>query len=287
MRRIDFLIKEAKESTNTTDISAISDSICVAYLNRIQSYIRDFLFNKNIESRILKREAQFNLVSGADTYKMPYDIYAKNAINNVSVVFTTGNTKVYRKIPQISEQRRGIDTGYIMSDDKIVFSPTPSSPLLINISYARKLPDMSLRHGKVLSKTSNSITLDTGYTPDIDDLTDYVSFVDKDGVVKACAISVDSMAGAVISTSSDTTDIAAGQYIVIGNYATTHSQLPDECEKVLIQALETFIFYRQSSKDIEIGTIINEKVLQNVMDVFANNRGDIFVPPVQEFSEWV
>lgn len=284
MRRIDYLIKDARLSTNTQDTEAITDYLCAHFLNKAQSFIQSALFVQNNEAKIFRGEVIFNTVVGMDSYQLPFDVYAKNSINNVAYVVDNGMARYYSNIPAISEKNRGGANGYFTSEGKIIFSPVPQSSNKISISYNKKLPTLSKRYGKIITiNTNTSVVLDAGYESMVN-VDDFFSVVDKDGKIIKCGIEVNQTLGTLLV--SDTADILVGHYVVPGKYATTHCRLPDECEDALISALQKFIVARMSSTDLPMEKLFSDEFIQSVAALFAENDGDSMTPPVTEYTEW-
>lgn len=283
MRHIKYLISEAKQNTNTTDIEAISDYLCTSLLNRFQEYIQASLFTSNIESKIFRGQASFKTVLNADTYQLPFNIYAKNSIN--AVLRKDGNS--YSEIKQIAEKGRVTNSGYFCSDNKIILCPMPTSSIEINLSYTKKIPKLSLSYGEVLSVIPNvSITLITNPSLPLVSSSDfYFSVIDKYGKVIRSFLEFN-QTGYTISL-SDTTGIQPGMFIMAGSYSTTHSELPDELESSLILGLEQAINARLSSKDLQMSKIFSEEMLGQILAMFSESTTDTFMPPILENSEWV
>lgn len=295
MRRIDYLIKDARLSTNTQDTEAITSYLCLHFLNKAQSFIQSAIFTQNNEAKIFRGEVIFNTVSGIDSYQLPFDVYAKNSINNVAYVVDNGSTRYYSRIQAISEKNRGGVNGYFTSEGKIIFSPIPQNSQKISISYNKKAPSVAKRYGKIVTvNTNSSIVLDVGYGVDdyfygsgfefLDKIDDFYSIVDKDGKIIKCGIEVNQTLGTLLI--SDTTDVLVGHYVVPGKYATTHCRLPDECEDAMISALQKFIVARMSSTDLPMEKMFSDEFIQSVSALFAENDGDAMTPPVTEYSEW-
>jgi hypothetical protein len=296
MRRLELLINEAKLSTNTTDIGSVSNLLCQGYMNRIGSYVEDLMFLVNDENDLFVSDYIFQLVPGQDEYPLPTNIYAKSSIDNLAVSFLNGLSNTYLPLKKVSRKQQGFTFGYFVREDKIVLTPRPTSPLNMKMAYVRKLPTLGLRGGIVASKTLTTITLTPStYVTAFESLSDYFCSVDSSGTIKASglpmsmAITLDisgNVTSAIITT-TDTSLVAAGDYIVSGKYATTHSQLPDECEKYLIIALERMIQYRQSSSDINTSSLFSNEELSAIREVFEDNSYDDAKPPVTEWQEWM
>lgn len=281
MRNTKYLIKEAKQSTNTTDQEAITDALCIRYLNRAQDFIQSFLANQGLAKRVLRGTTEISVVSGTDTYALPHDIYGKNTVNSVMIK----ENNLYSPLTQIGEKGRSTTSGYFLSNGNIVLTPMPQTPFTLEVSYVKKAPAIGKSYGTIQSVVANtSLTLAVGYTDMEDVFDDYFSVVNFDGEVIRYGILIDQTAA--VLTVSDTTDIVAGMYVVPGKYATTHCQLPDELEGSLVMALETMINARLSSTDIPVSKVFSDEMLSEIVSMFAENGTDTFQPPIVEYSEW-
>jgi len=296
MRRLEFIANEAKSSTNTTDIGSISNALIQGYLSRINSYVEDLMFLVNDENDLFVHDWYFTLLAGQDEYPLPIDIYAKSSIDTLAVSFLNGLSNTFLPLKKVSRKQQGFTFGYFIREDKIVLTPRPTSPLRMKMAYVRKLPSPSFRIGKISSFTSTGIVL-TDYLSGISGLNDFICIVDKDGNILNKTTDVNTNTVYVpISLTSDTsgtlvTDVTTGAvvgaYVVSGKYASSHSQLPDECEKYLIIALERMIQYRQSSSDINTSNVFSAEELVTIKEVFADNSYDDAKPPVTEWQEWL
>ncbi|MEY3879400.1 MAG: hypothetical protein RIQ94_195 [Pseudomonadota bacterium] len=285
MRRLELLINEAKLSTNTTDIASISSLLLQGYMNRIHSYVEDLMFLVNGENDLFIADYTFQLVAGQDEYSLPTNIYAKSSIDNLAVSFLNGLSNTYLPLKKVSRKQQGFTFGYFVREDKIVLTPRPTSPLMMKLAYVRKLPTMGIRGAKVDSVTPTTIVV-TNYVSGFEGLSDYISIIDSSGTIITAGVEF-SFNGTTTFTVASTTGILAGHYIVSGKYASSHSQLPDECEKYLITALERMIQYRQSSQDINTSNLFSSEEIEAIKEVFADNSYDDAKPPVTEWQEWL
>lgn len=296
MRRLELLINEAKLSTNTTDINSISTALCQQYMNRVHSYLEDLLFLVNDENDLFLKDYEFNLIRGQDEYALPIDIYAKSSIDNVAVSFLNGLSQTFLPLKKVSRKQRGFTFGYFVQNTQLVFTPKPQSPLRIKMTYQQKVPNVSVRAGKIQSFTPTGIVL-TDYVSGILSLDDFICIVDADGNILNKTIDTNNNTIfnpiRLISDTSGTlvTDITTGAingaYVVSGKYASSHSAMPNECEKYLITALERLIQYRQSSSDINTSSVFSAEELATIKEVFADNSYDDAKPPVTEWQEWL
>lgn len=296
MRRAELLFNEARLSTNTTDIASVSPLLLQGYMNRVHSYLEDLLFLVNDENDLFLKDYEFNLIRGQDEYPLPIDIYAKSSIDNVAVSFLNGLSQTFLPLKKVSRKQRGFTFGYFVQNTQLVFTPKPQSPLRIKMTYQMKVPSVGVRVGKISTFTSTQIVL-TDYVSGITSGSDFICIVDFDGNIlnkttdlngntyfvpikmtndSSGTLTVDNSIGAV-----------ADAYVVSGKYASSHSQLPDECEKYLITALERLIQYRQSSSDINTSNVFSAEELVTIKEVFADNSYDDAKPPVTEWQEWL
>lgn len=283
MRQVKYLIKEAKENTNTTDNEAISDQLCCRLLVRCQDFIMAHLYTRNIKTNILTNTSPLVISPLTDTYTLPSDIYAVNALSSVQRVMGAGSSVSYSPVRQISQKDRGIKNGYFVSQNKIVFSPYLSNTVNVLLSYTKKLPTLSTAYGTVLFVTPTTLQLAVGYT-NLDGADDFFSVVDQDGKIIVSGLRVNQTVD--ILTVSSTTGITAGMIVIPGTYASTVSQLPDELETSLIFMLEKLIEARLSSSDIQIGSVLSDQQLDQIAEMFSDNSGDSFMPPIVEYTEW-
>jgi len=284
MRQVKYLIKEAKENTNTRDVEAISNELCFRLLTRAQSYLMAYLYNKNIESKIFRGTDTIEIQNSVDTYDLPADIYAVNSISTVQYVTGAGANISYTPVDLIADKDRGLRSGYILAKDKMIFSPVPTMAGNFLVTYTKKLPALATSYGTIQSVTPTTIVLAPGYTS-LTDIDDLFTVVNSSGEIIVNDLPV-SQVGDTLTVPS-TAGVSSGMFVVPGKYASTHCFLPDEMESVMIYWLERLIQMRLSSTDINISSAISNEQLEEVATMFADNVGDSFIPPIREYGEWV
>jgi hypothetical protein len=284
MRQIKYLIKEAKQNTNTVDAEAISDAHCVRLLNRSQSFIQAYIYNQNVSSRILRATSTFDTQMGIDTYELPFNVYATNGIVSVQQKVISGLYTNYFNIKRITDKNRGDMLGYLLSDNKMILTPMPQQPQTLVVTYTRTAPSIGISYGTISAVTPTTLTLAVGYQ-DMTGVDDYFTVVNFDGEIIARKLII-SQTGNTL-TLSDTTDILVGMFVVPGEYSSTHCSLPNEFEAPLIMALETLINARLSSSDIPVSKAFSEMQLDQIAEMYAEDTSDAVTPPVVEFKEWV
>jgi hypothetical protein len=280
MRNVKFLIKEARQNTNTVDNESIPSDLCIALLNRSLNYLISTLYNMNVRIRLFSKELQL-VENGTRTYDLPWDVYTLNGIINLR--FDSNGYSTF--IDQVSDKNRTDRFGYVVTNGKIHINPKPSTYGDFWLKYSAKTPLFALQGPQITAISANTSITAADLPDDFSDTTEYYCIVDKFGEIVQSRIYV-SQAGTVLLC-PDTTGVTTDMFIVPGYYATTHCPLPDELEPVLIQMLEVLINARLSSTDLPISDAISKAQIESLAETFADNSADPITPPILEFREWV
>ena len=280
MRNVKFLIREARQNTNTVDNESIPNGLCIALLNRSLNYLISELFNRNTNIRLNPKEEL--LVSYSERiYDLPWDVYTLNSIINLR--FNSNGYNTF--LDQISDKNRSNRSGYVVTGKKIHINPSPLSYGQYFLKYCAKTPNFGLNAGVIASIVPNvSITV-TGLPVTFSDETEQFCIVNKYGEIIRNRIDVNQ--AITVLSMSDTSLVQVGMIVVAGNYATTHCPLPDELEPILINMLEVLINARLSSTDLPISDSISSAQLDSLAETFSDNSPDPITPPITEYREWV
>lgn len=288
LRRIEFLLREARLSSNTQDQDAITDDLLVLYSNRVQSMIEDRLFITNSKNNLFMETQEITLDESESEYDLAFDIYAKNAIKSVGVLLESGASTYRDPIPFISESEDGRKWGYSLKEGKIVFKIQRNITQPIGINYIRKIPTLGKRLGVAITAFAAGTLTVGATTVNITDFEDFFCTVDANGLVQSRnnKILTYNIATGVLTFTAGTGTIANGQYVIPGKYATSHSQLPAECEKVFLEVLERRISQRQSSTDMNVISPLTEAEIALIDAVFAKGNEDNEIPPIVDNAEF-
>ena len=269
MRRISQLITQSRRATENLSFdenSGISTDEFIQYSNDGQDRIQSLI--ATAQEEMFQKEIIIDSVSGQEAYDLPDDTLMSTRVQNVEYSDSGGN--LYYRLSQGRMKERissniisNIPGFYIRRSSQLLLQPTPSGGGLIRITYQYKLPKLDIRRAKVDSATFTGNTIDTLFldtTSNIDseEIKDeaYITIVDKDGIIKMQKIPVQD----INTTSGEVTvypgfefedgeTIDPGDWVVLGKMATTHSELPDICEKYLISYMNWKILKRDSSND--------------------------------------
>jgi len=318
MRRNELLIKVLRESVefphNDGDTDSVSDLEFVQYLNDGQDQIYGEIVDAH--SNFYLTTALIDLVANQQQYTLPTDVYMGSKIKKVEYKYGSGAQEYYILRPGTEFDLRTHFTTtvpylYVRGKDYLKISPLPDSnqTSALRVTYTKKPRRLDIRRGIISSasktgSTLNSLTIsltpslnkDSGTVSaarDLLNVSDYICVVNSDGtsVLDAVPIdSYDSSTGIITVKSGFTTTVAqgtfAGNYIVTGKYSTTHSELPDNCERYLL-LYTTLKLLRRGGNQFETQEARNELglVTQNILDSFANPDDDVYRLKIDELWE--
>jgi len=266
MERLIAQVRRLSDNEEFDDDSSNSLGITT---QEISEYINDA--QDNIQAaislahpKIFIETTLFDLVANQELYDLPSDIFLDGRIVHVEAKFSE-RTADYTALKQrhiktrLPDVKSEIPDGYIRIAKKLAIQPIPSRSWTngIRLTYQRRLPNLGFRIGQVTATQSaggdltridlnasptkaqdtDLPTLASNYITQYDELT----IVNKKGVIQASAIPVstyDADLGYITiepgHTLGATESISVDDYVVGGDFNTTHSEAPDTCERYLI-----------------------------------------------------
>lgn len=288
MRQLDLLITQARRATENTEFSdtvGISDNEFIQYANDAQDELESIISKVNADAFLTSKVV--TLSQGLDTYNIPSDALLGTKVALV-MYSPNGVESSYRPLNQgrVSEMVgtfQGTPSFFVRLGTTIRLIPAPyASNSAIKIYYAQKLPRLDIRSGKVsavsLSGTTiTSMTLDTAATIDRAKLLEegFCTVVSETGTVKMKSVpitDVNETTGTVTfgSFTYESGETAAvGDYLIRGPRSTSHSSLPDICERYLLSYMQWRILKRDSSNDASEQSAEMEMMRQSIQDAFA------------------
>lgn len=295
MRKVEQLIIASRRATSNLDYgenAGVQDEEFIQALNDAQEEIQTLL--NSLFPTVLVKQVVFSGSANVDSYDIPSDCFMGTRIENLEYS-PTGNVQNYYVIKKGAPKERingvsGNPSFYIRQGTQLIIQPAPQSGGTFRLLYQRTIPILDKRRATVGSvvldtsaRTITSLYLDT--TVDLDDaaLTEqnYITIVDKNGIVKMQGIPVDSIntgtgqvnvSSGFIYDAGQTIDV--GDYAVRGKYSSTHSQLPDLCEKYLLEYCNMRIFVRDSSTDQAEVAALMSKIEDTLKSAFAQPDND-------------
>ena len=307
MKRIDLLINQSRRATENVEYSettGISDEEFIQYLNDAQDRIEVLIQNEF--PNVFMKEVDIQAVAGQEAYDIPEDALISNRVTNVQYS-DAGSVLNFRNLKTGTEKERltgmtATPSFYIRRHKQILLQPTPHNNAgLIRVLYQKKLPRLDKRRGQVSSLTLSgnsivSLVLDVG-SLDADPITDvgYLTVVNSKGVIQMRRVpvnSIDTTTGEVDVEAGfefeDGETISANDYVVAGFEATTHSELPDICERYLIGYCNWKILKRDSSDDAQEAFSELQVIESDIVSSYGTPDGDVPQIPIisTEYLGW-
>jgi hypothetical protein len=254
-----------------------------------------------------EREIEIPVISGVSEYPIPTDAHLKTRVVRLEYS-RTGDKRDYRSVDQttLSERSNG-STGnpcqYIRRGNSILIQPTPSSGSL-RLTYQYRFPRLELRRGVVGTVAVNEVErkiealyLDTSVFLDAERFLaeGFLSVVDRYGNVLMKGIPVWELNSGSGEVTMDPAfrfqageSIEPGAFAVPGDYASTHSPLPEECgERYLIEFMSWKALKGDSSNDsTEQNTELKEMEAE-IISAFAEADADVDrIPVIHPGNVW-
>ena len=284
MRRLTQLINNVRFQANE-DSNRFSDARFIKIFNDAQEEVARAINVRASENSQFQDNYITSIVSGQNEYELPDDVYAGSYVTAVFRKLASGSIQYqsYEPLRRISVKEIGRSVGYFIQNRSIVLSlvPITNTPDGLMITYTKRIPSLSPRFGKITQINGQQITVG-GYDTDTNpiDISDFICSVDKSGTQIDKGLEVDSYSlGKFTVTGTITSQV--GDYVVIGENATTHSELPLECEKYLTIFAQRMVHYINSSRgDLDASDIFTEKEKSDISELFADNESDTKYPPI-------
>lgn len=269
MRRLDVLIDQVRKQTENvefSDTTGISDEEFIQYANDGQEQIEMEINSVGTDNFLVEKEIQ--TVAGQEAYELPFDMLMGTNIRHVEISSSSSQSDYFplkqRQFWERINSFNGTPAYYIQRNNQILLQPKPDRALTIRVQYKKKLPRLDIRRASVSavtlgSNTITSLTFDTSALFERDELIqdNFLTIVDRDGAVKMRAIPFDDInsgSGVVTVTAGFTFEsgesIGVGDYAVRNKNSSTHSQLPDICERFIISYMAWKILKRDSNTDL-------------------------------------
>lgn len=309
-RLIDYLIKQARAESENEEYGSnygIQDSEFIEFLNDAQFRLQNKIVAQH--QNVFVEEKEITAVASQEAYNIPADSFLDNKVSNVEFSSSGVEDDYYTlRLGTFSSRTPGVEgypKFYIRKSGKILLAPKPdASGGLIRMNYVRRVKALDKRRATVASATLDSgtrsitaLTLDT-ITDSIDASSlnehNYICIVDRNGNMKMANIEIDSInsgTGVVTVTSGFTYEsgesIVAGDYVVGGRFTTTHSELPDACERYLIKYAAFKALKRDSSVDAGEAAAELSEIENDIITAYSEMTDDItYIPRSRNWEDW-
>lgn len=293
-RRVESIIKMIRQhcgqvnySTDTSGnpTAGITDELILEYLNDGQELLQSRIIEQYPKEFLTTKEIT---VDGSASYSVDDNVMFNNKWMLVEYT-STGNDKDYYPLDQISLREvdytnsRDVDS-YARRGGLLIPSPkATSTSSKFRITYYRALDKLDIRRGLVASTSATTVVLTVDAEQDLTgifDREDYICVVDNLGVVQDYSLQISSYSDPTITIPSHTFVGGAGDHVVVGKYATTHSDLPDGCERFIKTYAQQRVFETMNSKKAGDEENNVELMLRDIIDSYKEEDHDIKHIPI-------
>jgi len=301
MRRLDLLISEARQETDNslfTDETGIQDSEFIRWANSGQSKIISLI--QRAHPDLFQRENEIAGVQGQEEYSLPAKTFLGTRVQQIEYS-RTGLKRDYYLLKKGSLKERvngpvGSPSFYIRFSGKFLVQPSPETTGKFRVVTQLALPRIDIKRATVSSAVLNtgnntitSLTLDTTLNIDASEIISegYICIVDKDGNILMEGIPVDDVnttTGVVTIhtgftfTTGET--IPSGSFVVLGNYSSTHSSLPDIAERYLVEFMIWKVEKRDSNNSSTEANQELDLIAADIVDSFSEADEDVSYVPI-------
>lgn len=312
---INAIIDEVRESTENEEFDAtigLSDEELVKFINQAQNRLHSKIVG--LHKQVFAEEKTINASSDTESYSLFFNSYLKNYVSSIEYS-STGQTDDYYPLRPTSHHNRytgadGYPDYYFIRAGKFYVLPTPTdSNGKYRVTHIRRPKNLDKRRGTIVASGYDSTTAPTyldisfvnGQNADLNFLNkrSYITIVDKHGVQKIANIKVDTIttgAGsgdARISIDSSgslelVSALADGDYVISGDYSTTHLEWTPEVERYIQAYVEFKILKRDSSVDSQEAFAELSELEADILDSYAELSDDIVeIAEINDTEDWM
>jgi len=298
MRSLDALIALARQRTNNTDYglrSGVPQNLAAQFANDAQDHLQSVIVSEHPQE--FTTDIEIPVVSGQETYSISDNVFAGGKLINIWYSPTGQQRDYYRLKPRTMlerQQQEGNDPlFYIRASGLVYLNPIPrNSAGKIKVAYYRELDNLDIVRGRVDSASGSAIVYSSPPANSPDDLTtatEYICVSDKFGNVMLRNVVVDNVAGATITSVDALTTYLVGSYVLadtvggyitIGKYSTTHSKMPEFCERYLLTYLQKRLLNKQSSNNSLVEDDELKSIEADILLSFGQPTEDVYEIPI-------
>ena len=275
MRRIELLIEQARRDSDNTDYSdstGLQDEDFCEWASNAQERLQSII--SAVNAPLFQETELINSVASQEAYDLPELIHLGSFVENIEFS-SNGQEDNFEDLNEIELRERpqglvGKPEAYVLQSGQFLSSPAPvNDDGVFRVTYQKILPRIDKRRGKVSAVTLATDTI-TALTLDPTELAGddaeqainvgFLTVVDKYGTVKMKGIpisDIDTTTGVVTVDSDfvfqDGETIEVDDYVVAGEFHSSHPSLPRQCERYLLSYMTWKALKRDSSYDSKEG----------------------------------
>lgn len=269
-------------ASETSLVEGVRRKIIVRYLSEADQDLQTALLTDAPNLTLFDKRSEISLVAEQQAYDVPGDCFADGEIRNLEYS-SSGETKDYQPLDPLiyveldSYPSTDPDRWALMGSQILLSPPPKTAGGKIRVTYPRQLDELKLRAGQIQTNNSTTITLkangdntNSAPSPDHEALLDaeFVCVVDRNGVVKHYSLPVSSysdITGIITGTFTGLT-FTANDYVVVGEYARTHSPLPAMCKRYRLGYAAMRLQMKKSDADLADTARLLANIRKEIVD---------------------
>lgn len=303
MKRVEHLINQIRrqsDNSNYSDTEGVEQEEFVFFLNDAQSRLQNKILSMIPETALFDTTQIISLVGGTRSYSLVSGNDRPWLDHSVRFVEYSYNGQEDTYYPLIKRSLQELITtdveypeGYDIRNQALLLSPIPTSSLgQVRVTFPKTLDALDLRRAQIDTvNTSGSdyseIVLDSttvdAVLSDADNLPYYICINDPYGAVtyyNALVTAYDNATSTLTLSGAATSagTISPDSYVTFGERTTTHSKLPDACEKYLIAYTSWKLLKRDSSVDAQEQNAELAMMEAEIVDALRSVSRDVSYP---------
>lgn len=307
--RLDLLVREARDKSgnqNYGDTQGVPQRVMVSAANAAQ----DRLYSLMLQRRpsLFVKQAFIDTVSNQAEYDVPSDTFLSHRI--VSIEHTpNGNAQLYyplnQRTPRTQVSLPGMPESYFLRNKKIILSPYPMTGYTsgLRINYQFTVPRLDIRRAKIDQvsgdiNTTELVLVDDAWITEetendlVNNWVDYLSFVSPQGVYDAtdqnrAFVSYDPSTKILFVEGVISPGMTPGNFVVFsrgGIDTTTHSVLPDVCERYISEYMTLRIQMSDTSSEAAVTSPLLQAIEREILDSIEQLEEDLFAITILDSS---
>lgn len=274
-------------TSDTTDLTeGVNRETILEYMRDADSLMQETLLESLPNLTLFDKRSEISLLADTQEYDLPGDVYLDGQVKRVEYSHN-GEARNYEIIHpvdygEVDNYPGDYQHGWTILGSKLLLSVNSSGQGKVRIVYPRQTDLLDFRRGKIAQVFTegdnySDITLenDSWLEESMFDSNSYLTVVDQKGAAKYYNVPYDTYnqsnrafdLTSGVATSGGT--IAAGDYICLGPYSTTHSALPRQCTKHRILYATLRLKAKRSSQDFNENSAILTQARDQAVNAFS------------------
>lgn len=281
MRKLRFLVSDAREATDNEDTNGVSDREIVRYFNDCVKSIQAIVLKNNPRCAYFQASTTFQAPLQGQSFTLPNDCFAFNAVTFVEVLSEASIDDYWYRLEQVHQEDQNNFFGWFVKNKEIYFTGRNDVQVgnAAKVWYFKRLPSWQMPVGKAQSLVGQLLTLTTSTKLDN---TEYITVYSPTGTLRGSyEIDPDLSTNGTVTIVGSTVGIVNGDLVLPENESVLEIDLPDEVETYLLDYVSKRIYSRKNyAQDASNVTFFSEEAKANITAIFGDASNAIYRAPI-------